>query len=207
MERKFQRNKEEKQHRIMESVLALIPERGFSALKIADIADRSGVSVGTVYRYFPEGLSSILRAILDRHFRAITELRDFTEMSASGLEASVEAMVRRHIRSHREERSMHLAVSRAILDDPVILAEYNRALDALLRKTAAAAWAASPFLRGVPEELFAANFMKIHSFLEAMVHRHLFVRPVFADDESLVGFLATVILTEILGAGRTPARP
>lgn len=199
MGKKFHRNKEEKQAVIVKTFLDLVPERGFSALKIADIALKSEVSVGTVYRYFPEGLPSILRAILSRHFHALTDLKDFAEMGAGTLEASVGAMVRKHIRSHREELPVHLAVNRAILDNPDLLEEYNMGLDTLLKETAVSARASSPFLKGVPEDQFTANVMKIHSLLEAVIHRHLFVRPVFPDDDSLVQFLTKIILSEILG--------
>ncbi len=120
-------------------------------------------------------------------------------MESGTLESSLEAMIRRHIRSHREMLPVHLAVARAILDDPDLLSEYNKGLDALLRETAAAARASSPFLLGVPEDQFSENVMKIHSLLEAIVHRHIFVRPVLPDDESLVRFLTKVIMSEILG--------
>lgn len=67
-------------------------ERGFSAVKLRDIADELGVRTASLYYYFPEGKLDMFLAVLDTamdRYRAGLE-RAIRE-SDSGLEAELEA--------------------------------------------------------------------------------------------------------------------
>jgi len=44
--------KSDKRADIMQAALGLIAERGFHATPMAEIAEKAGVAVGTIYRYF-----------------------------------------------------------------------------------------------------------------------------------------------------------
>ena len=47
-----QRLKEEVRDRIVEAAAAVFAERGYSAAKLADMADRAGISTSNIYKYF-----------------------------------------------------------------------------------------------------------------------------------------------------------
>ena len=57
----------ETRERIVSAALELIAEGGYVAAQIAAVADRAGVAVGTVYRYFPSK-EDLYLAIVDEAF-------------------------------------------------------------------------------------------------------------------------------------------
>lgn len=68
--------REQSQANILAGALALLEQVGFSRLRVADVADASGMSVGTLFRYFPtknELIRSSLQASLDEHQQRITK--------------------------------------------------------------------------------------------------------------------------------------
>lgn len=60
-----QRRKAERPDELLEAALALFVERGFAATRMDDVAQRAGVSKGTVYLYWP-GKEELLRAVILR---------------------------------------------------------------------------------------------------------------------------------------------
>jgi AcrR family transcriptional regulator len=48
------------ERRLFETAVGLISERGYDATTLRDVADRAGVSVGLLYRYFPSKRSIVL---------------------------------------------------------------------------------------------------------------------------------------------------
>ena len=50
----------------MTASLALFAERGFHGTRVPDIAERAGVAVGTIYRYFPNKEALVNAVYLDR---------------------------------------------------------------------------------------------------------------------------------------------
>lgn len=66
---KFNRRAAERPAELLDSALAEFYARGFSATKIDDIARRAGVTVGTVYRYFPSK-EALFHAVVERQLDA-----------------------------------------------------------------------------------------------------------------------------------------
>lgn len=63
---------EEKELRIMDSAIALISENGLAAMRLQDVAERAGVSVGAIQYYFRSRGDLIDQALL-RHARESIE--------------------------------------------------------------------------------------------------------------------------------------
>lgn len=78
---KFRRRAEARPDEVLDAALELFIEKGFSATRVDDIAQRAGISKGAVYLYFPskesllEGL--VRRAILPIANSAIAALGDY----------------------------------------------------------------------------------------------------------------------------------
>ena len=66
--KKFSRDKESKVRAIAKATIELIGEKGPN-FSVNEIPGRAGLSIGTVYRYFPRGKADILGEILRRNIR------------------------------------------------------------------------------------------------------------------------------------------
>jgi AcrR family transcriptional regulator len=60
-----QKRSRERVERMLAAASSLIAERGSDALKMGEIAERSGVSIGSLYQFFPDK-SAIIRALAEQ---------------------------------------------------------------------------------------------------------------------------------------------
>jgi AcrR family transcriptional regulator len=63
IEQRFERRKEARPGEILDAALELFVERGFAATRLDDVAQRAGVSKGTVYLYF-DGKEELFKAVV-----------------------------------------------------------------------------------------------------------------------------------------------
>ena len=63
---KFNRRAAERPNELLDAALEQFYRAGFAAAKIEEIARTAGVTVGTVYRYFPSK-EALFRAVVERH--------------------------------------------------------------------------------------------------------------------------------------------
>jgi AcrR family transcriptional regulator len=77
-----QRRKEARPQELLDAALALFVEKGFAATRIEEVAERAGVSKGTLYLYYPskeELLKAVVREELSlRIEEAAEEVRQYT---------------------------------------------------------------------------------------------------------------------------------
>ncbi|GIE88531.1 TetR/AcrR family transcriptional regulator [Actinoplanes regularis] len=83
--------------RILTAAAHVFAEQGYAAGTTNRIAERAGVSIGSLYQYFP-GKDAILVALLGEHLAQ--ETPDLAEFSASPLADAVRAMVHAAVHSH-----------------------------------------------------------------------------------------------------------
>lgn len=62
---KFSRRAEARPDEVLDAAMAVFTERGFAGAKVEEIAERAGVSKGTVYLYFPSKVA-LIEGIIQR---------------------------------------------------------------------------------------------------------------------------------------------
>lgn len=61
-----QRRSRERVENILEAATALIAEAGSDAMRMSEVAERAGISIGSLYQYFPDK-AAIIRTLAERY--------------------------------------------------------------------------------------------------------------------------------------------
>jgi AcrR family transcriptional regulator len=85
---------------ILEATLQVLLDVGQARLTTTRVAERAGVSVGTLYQYFPNK-SALLKTVMERH---LTEIAEVVEVTCAGLRgkplaAMAEGVVREFLKA------------------------------------------------------------------------------------------------------------
>jgi AcrR family transcriptional regulator len=75
-----QRRKEERPQELLEAALSLFVEKGFAATKTDEVAQRAGVSKGTLYLYYPSK-EELLKAVISHYLSS--QIREGFEEAAA----------------------------------------------------------------------------------------------------------------------------
>lgn len=146
---------------ILESTIQVLLSHGAERLTTTRVAERAGVSVGTLYQYYPNK-RSLLFAVLERHLGTVV--------------SAVERACRENL--HRPLKVMVAAVVRAFVDAKLARRDASVALyavapdlngEALITKlTKRAQTAMSSMLRTAPGVRFSQIEFTVFMFLSAM---------------------------------------
>ncbi|MGA3090387.1 MAG: TetR/AcrR family transcriptional regulator [Terriglobales bacterium] len=93
---------------ILDAVVRVLKREGFHAITTNRVAEVAGVSIGSVYQYFPDK-SAIYAALHQRHIEEIDRLfeRKFVEHAASPLDDLVAAVVEAMIDAHTTDPELY----------------------------------------------------------------------------------------------------
>jgi AcrR family transcriptional regulator len=93
---------------ILEATIRILLARGYQGTTTIAVAERAGVSVGSLYQYFPNK-DSLIVALVQRHTAEVTRCIDKALETAeqANLESSMRAIVRLAIAAHRIHPALH----------------------------------------------------------------------------------------------------
>jgi AcrR family transcriptional regulator len=98
---------------ILEAAIQVLAQEGAQRFTTARVAERAGVSVGSVYQYFPNKAAILFRLQTDEWQQTGDLLRQILEDTAQPPLARVRTLVHSFIRSECEEAEMRTALSDA----------------------------------------------------------------------------------------------
>lgn len=96
---------------IIEATARILRERGYAGTSTNRIAKVAGVSVGSLYQYFP-GKDALVLAVADRHAQEMMALLQESALASAGrpLPQTVRAFVRAMVAAHDEDGQLHRAL-------------------------------------------------------------------------------------------------
>lgn len=103
-QKKFKRDKDSKIDSIVQATIDLIEKRGYEKFSVNDIPEKAGLSIGTVYRYFPKGKSDILHEILKRNTKKMIGISVVDQINDSNFNKIWSTIVTEYVRGHREKQ-------------------------------------------------------------------------------------------------------
>ena len=196
-EKKFVRNKEEKIKIIYETFIDLIKKKGYSNLSTNHIAEISPISLGTIYRYFPEGKAAIAKGYFEDIKDQIINDEFFLQAKNKNLPELFKSLITRHLKVYRENFKAFLAYEQAMLSNTELFKNYEKSVYDFAEETVNKLRNEVLLFRNIPKKQFIKGFIFVYNLIEAIVRRYLVIFPMFQNDEELISFLVKTILSTI----------
>lgn len=98
---------------VLEAAVQVLEAEGAQRFTTARVAERAGVSVGSLYQYFPNKAAILFRLQSDEWRQTSAMLRDILEEQARPPGARLRALVHAFIRSECEEAAIRIALNDA----------------------------------------------------------------------------------------------
>ncbi len=98
---------------ILQAAVQVLAEEGVTRFTTARVAEKAGVSVGSVYQYFPNKAAILFQLQTDEWRRTSDMLRDIIEDTGTPALDRLRALVHAFIRSECDEAEMRVALNDA----------------------------------------------------------------------------------------------
>ena len=189
--KKFSRDKESKIRAIINATIELINEKGPASFSVNEIPERAGLSIGTVYRYFPRGKDDIIAEILRKNIVGFIKLIEDSTKDATSIDEAWTKIIKAYMGLKREYLSIDAFLVEAaprgseLFDElaPVVMDFYG-ALNRILSRFDS--------FGELTEEQIVIRLGLSFSMMRTAV-RGQSVFPVFESDEELLGYLLRVV--------------
>ena len=190
--------KQPKQERARETVAAILTatarilvREGFEGASTNRIADEAGVSVGSLYQYFPSK-EALIKALLERHIRdmyAVLE-REMSRLLSLPLRQAVRELVELMISAHAVEPKLHRVFAEEVprVGPLERIAEVERRFEKL---TQSVLERLADGLR--PRNLEIAAFVVVQS-VEALTHSAVLYHPDKLANEEFVDEVVELVV-------------
>ena len=123
---------------ILDATAQLLVHEGYSGVTTNRVADLAGVSIGSLYQYFPNK-KALFVALRRRHADAMRATLLTQKPTAGDLRAQIEELVATLMRAHEEDYALHRALEREVPEHLLVGEEDdNVALQALFTSMLAA---------------------------------------------------------------------
>jgi AcrR family transcriptional regulator len=167
---------------LVEATARILRREGFDSASTNRIAAEAGVSVGSLYQYFPSK-EALVAAVIDRHHRELMQVvrASLAKVAARPIKQGVRALVAAAIEAHRVDPELHRVLAEQIprtgkLADVVA---FNQETHGLFREYLEAH---RNELRGI--DLGLAAFVCVTS-IEALTHTAVLHRSEILSDETM----------------------
>ncbi|SHN12245.1 TetR/AcrR family transcriptional regulator [Rhizobacter sp. OV335] len=159
---------------ILDAAARVLVERGYAATTTNAVAEVAGVSVGSLYQYFPNK-DSLIAALHDRHGRQMSALLDAALLRHRGasLPEALAGVIESAVKAHQLDADLHRVLEKQVLGldqfpgDDESVDEIERRLRELLEAYRAEI---------VVEDLRLATWMLMHA-VHALIHAVVLERP------------------------------
>lgn len=180
---------------ILEATTRVLVKQGFDGLSTNAVAAQAGVSIGSLYQYFPNK-EALVSALIDRHMEEMNAaiLAELTRVAKLPLAEAARAVIELTIRAHSIDPELHRVLTEQV---PRIgkLARL-RELDEICHRMVAGLLTARKDELAIRDPDLAAFILV--STIEAVVHRAAMLYPTRLRDPRLVDE-TTLLVTRYLG--------
>jgi AcrR family transcriptional regulator len=174
---------------LLEATARVLVKEGYDRASTNKIAAAAGVSIGSLYQYFP-GKEALVAAVIDRHMNEIMQVtrNALVKVAARPLEAAARELVSAGIDAHRVDPALH-----RVLAEQVPLVGRLENIEAIERDTYALV---RGYLDAHRDEIGVAD-LDVAAFVcvtavEALTHAAVLRRPEILTGENVERFVDNV---------------
>lgn len=159
---------------ILDATIRVLVERGYEGATTIAIAARAGVSVGSLYQYFPNK-ESVVAALIERHVGELVACADAALASVGSADPreGVRALIRAGVDAHRINPALHKVLTEQVPRTGHLKAAMNTSR-MLTERLATYLIIHSSRLGGRDPKLLA---FVVETVVEALTHRVVIDRP------------------------------
>lgn len=197
--RPTQRRSRQTVEAILAAAAQVFEERGYAGGTTNRIAERAGVSIGSLYQYFPDK-DAVLVALMERHVREGTGLLTRRMAGFSAPDVPLRASLRNLIASTIEIHSRAPGLHRVLFEEapkPAELLEFHREVEHSITALV------EQLLRDLPEvqvpDPALSAYMVVH-LVEDLVHEFVLHPPDVIDEARFADELVVLLEGYLTGA-------
>jgi AcrR family transcriptional regulator len=180
---------------ILEATARVLVRRGFDGCTTNAVAAAAGVSIGSLYQYFPNK-QALVAALIDRHIEEVNAavLAELTRVAALPIAEAARRLIELTIRAHAIDPELHQVLTEQVPRTGKLAR--IRELDAISHRMIVDLLAARKGELAIRDPDLSA-FLLV-SAIESVVHRAALLHPHRLRDPRLVDE-ATLLVTRYLG--------
>jgi AcrR family transcriptional regulator len=176
---------------LLAATARVLQRDGYDRASTNRIAAEAGVSIGSLYQYFP-GKEALVAALIEREveaqFRVVAD--KLGELMDAPLSVAVPKLVEAVVSAHRHHTKLH----RVLTEEVPRVGALRRIVDIEARLVALLRAGLEPRKREIrPENLDLAVFILVHA-VDGVVHGAVLYAPERIDDAELVDELSELLL-------------
>ena len=180
---------------ILDAAARVLVEDGYDKLTTNRIAKIAGVSIGSLYQYFPNK-QAVALAVADRHAHEMITLlgQTLTELSDASIPVAVRTYVKTMIDIHAKEPELHQALVQLVLQVGLDKFEQTDQLAVDLIST----YLAQHCDEVLPNDPKTAAWVLMTS-VEALTHMFALKQPDFITQDALADEITAIVLRYLYG--------
>lgn len=189
---KFRRNKQEKIDLIVKTFLKLVEKFGYAKVSTNMVASEANISIGTIYRYFPEGKAAILKEGFEETIDDFVDISDIIKIITERDYDLIRAFISKYFNNHKDYLHLHKAYDQALLSNKEIFSSFQDNIRDYSQRYIEIAKESEPKFASIsPQKILTAIMVNIN-VIESLIHHHLFQERIFEEDEEFVTYLTKI---------------
>jgi AcrR family transcriptional regulator len=190
---KFTRNKQEKIEAIYSAFFDLVLKNGYEKTSTNRVAERADVSIGTIYRYFPDGKKDIIRTYFEKSVETSFDLGEFEKFDLSNLTSIFQGFVSNVLRNHKENKAYYLAFRSAIQSDEGLANTHKQRVNEISTNLVDKLRERSDFFKSREKIRLIRGFVFIYNIVNAIIYHHIVFMDLFENDEDLIDYVSNLL--------------
>lgn len=179
--------------KILRTTKTMIIKEGYNEITTTKIANEAGISVGIIYKYFPEGKPAIAKEIFREGIIDLIDDEQISEMNEETFPLFIKRVIAKLVSQHRENKSILTAMSIAYLTSKEVFkdfplldhTEYDKLTNLILKMEELGLY---------KEPVSEKTGILLLKVIDTLIHHHIVFEEIFNSDTALIEFLTEFAL-------------